>query len=243
MIRQFEELSLNAWPAAATLFYDGWVLRFTGGYTRRANSINPLYPSTLGMEEKIHACEQVYRAEHLPVIFKMTPATEPGLDARLADLGYQYEAVTSVHVLDLSDWNDPLTGLSVLSTELTDPWLADFSRMSGIQGSSRALHRQILGAIHPPACYASARAAGQPAACGLGVLDSGCIGLYDIITDAAFRRQGCGERIVRDLLTWGKQNGARVAYLQVMLNNAPALRLYEKVGFREAYRYWYRVKN
>jgi hypothetical protein len=27
-----------------------------------------------------------------------------------------------------------------------------------------------------------------------------------------------------------------------MLDNGPALRLYSKVGFREVYQYWYRVK-
>ena len=43
----------------------------------------------------------------------------------------------------------------------------------------------------------------------------------------------------------GLGQGSRRAHrdLQVMLNNAAALRLYERVGFREIYPYWYRVKT
>ena len=40
-----------------------------------------------------------------------------------------------------------------------------------------------------------------------------------------------------------KSFGAQGAYLQVMLNNPPALALYQRLGFAEAYRYWYRVKE
>ena len=243
MIRLIEELSLNAWPAAQTLHFDGWVLRFSGGYTRRANSINPLYPAQLDLDEKIRDCEAHYRAQGLPVIFKITPDAQPaGLDAHLAGLGYRQDAVTSVQTLQLSGWDQQPSGVT-FSPEATPAWEDAFARMSGIPERSRAAHREILRAILPQACYAALHAEGRAAACGLAVLQAGYVGLYDIVTDAACRRMGFGERLVRGLLGWATEQGARMAYLQVMLNNPPALRLYEKIGFQEQYRYWYRVKD
>jgi hypothetical protein len=34
MIKTFEELLLNMWPALQTKLYDGWILRFANGYTK-----------------------------------------------------------------------------------------------------------------------------------------------------------------------------------------------------------------
>ena len=85
MIRHIEELALNAWPALQTLLLDGWVVRFANGYTRRANSVNPLYASEQDTDAKLRACEQFYRDRGLKVVFKMTAASQPdGLDALLA---------------------------------------------------------------------------------------------------------------------------------------------------------------
>ena len=74
------------------------------------------------------------------------------------------------------------------------------------------------------------------------MLDRGWLSVYEIVTDPDFRQQGIGTQLMLHLLKWGKDRGAQSAYLQVMTENAPALRLYQKLGFREQYRYWYLQK-
>ena len=243
MTRLIEELSLNAWPALQTLQYDGWVLRFANGYTRRANSINPLYPSDLGVDEKLHFCEAFYRGRSLPVVFKITDQSLPAeLDQYLDEVGYAKEAGTSVQTLDLGTFDQKPAANLIFWEDVQDEWLEAFCRMSPGVGAHTPTLRQMLLNILPRRCFAAVRVDGRIIACGLGVAQSGCVGIFDIVTDSAFRLRGFGRQVVSGLLTWGKANQADAAYLQVMLNNTPALNLYSTLGFAEQYQYWYRVK-
>jgi N-acetylglutamate synthase len=243
LITTIEELSMNAWPSLQTWVYDGWVLRFAGGYTRRANSVYPLYAGRLDISEKIAACEKIYQDQGLPVVFKLTPANDAsGLDRSLEERGYRFEAATSVQCLDLASFVSLSDAGVELSPSASRTWQEAFTRLSGTPETQSAIHARLLGLIVAQTCYAGVTVDGQLAACGLGVLQNGYLGLFDIVTAAAARRQGLGERIVRSLLAWGKQEAAHTTYLQVMLNNPPALNLYAKIGYRELYQYWYRVK-
>jgi len=264
MIRRIEELALNAWPSLQTLLLDGWVVRFANGYTRRANSVNPLYASQQEVGEKVQVCEQLYRERGLKVVFKMTAASQPdGLDAFLAAQGYEIDAPTSVQLMDLGALgggsaaditldaaNRPSSVVGrpsptsdiTLDTTVTDAWFAAFCEMGGADRRHHGTMRQLLDLILPETRFAALWLDGRVAACGLGVPQEGHIGLFDIAVAPELRRRGYGQRLVESLLAWGRSAGAHTAYLQVMLNNAPALRLYEKVGFREVYQYWYRVK-
>ncbi len=88
-IPQIEEAALNAWPAPRQMVYDGWLLRFTGGPSKRVNSTNVLYPSRLPLPEKIKYCEAVYAQAELPPLFRVpAPFSTPELEQSLQAAGY-----------------------------------------------------------------------------------------------------------------------------------------------------------
>jgi N-acetylglutamate synthase len=242
LITSLEELSLNAWPAHQTLLYDGWILRFANGYTKRANSVNPLYPSRLDLEGKIAFCESLYREQKLDVVYKLTSATCPEtLDDILAAKGYKKDSPTNVQILELGSSDPKMAPEAQIQESLSDPWLDSFCRMNGVDKRRRDSLQRILVNIIPRRCFATLTSNGKIIAAGLGVLQAGEIGLFDIVVDREFRSRGYGRQIVESILSWGKHNGAQRSYLQVMLNNPPALHLYSKIGFVEKYQYWYRI--
>jgi GNAT superfamily N-acetyltransferase len=239
--RLIEETAMNAWPALSQTLYDGWVLRFAKGYTKRANSINLLYPSTLGLDEKIEYCQKVYTDQHLPAIFRLpAPFIPPEFDEKLAERGYKKIDLTHVRSLSLRTWQPSNTG-SVLREVSLDSWLVVFNDLSNADLKKQPIHREILDAIIAPRLMITLEVAGQIVCCGLGVLQGELFGLFDIVTHPAHRSQGYATKLVSGMLDWAKEQGALWVFLQVMDNNIPAQNLYAKLGFRDEYSYWYRV--
>ncbi len=100
----------------------------------------------------------------------------------------------------------------------------------------------MLNAISTPSAYVVARSDGQSVGCARAVVSGSIMGLFDLMVDPEHRGQGFGRGLLEARLNWGFEQGARLAYLQVMANNEPALTLQRKYGFSESYRYWYRVQ-
>ncbi len=243
-IRHIEEVAMTALPALHTVYCDGWVLRFAGGHTRRANSVNALYPSSRDLDEKIDYCETLYRAQGLPTVFKLTGAVYPtDLDAQLAARGYEAAPPTNVQVAGLDGLHIPPAPPIRLQAARTPDWLEAYARMNDVPAQRRDILGRMLDALITPTAYAAIEQNGEMIAVGLGVIADGYLGVFDIVTAAQARRQGFGRQIVGSLLRWGQANGAHHAYLQVVADNVPAVGLYESLGFRTAYQYWYRAKS
>jgi GNAT superfamily N-acetyltransferase len=233
---------MNAWPALQTLVYDGWVLRFASGYTRRANSVNPIYPSQLDTLEKIAYCSRLYTKKGLRTIFKLTQEVHPhDLDSILEKNGYAFEAETSVQIIALDKLNVPDFGRVRIVTHVEDDWINGFFRMSETASEHRATLRAMLRSIVMPKCLAYIKYRGAIVACGLGVMEEDTIGLFDILVDKKMRGKGLGRQIVEGILLWAKKEGMKSSYLQVMVDNKKAMALYHQLGFNEIYRYWYRT--
>jgi ribosomal protein S18 acetylase RimI-like enzyme len=244
LIRAVEEASLNAWPPLRQMVWDGWLLRFADGYTRRANSVNPIYPGAGDPAKKIDRCEQIYNDRGLRPVFKITPLAQPAeLDAILDARGYTHQAPTSVQVLALDQRRADGSGTVRVWRKASPEWLDNFAQFSHVDEGNLSTLAGILEHIPVPALFATLFEDSVPVACGLGVVEGSLIGLFDIVTSPSARGRGFGTRLLMNLLLQGRAHGAQMAYLQVMHENEPARRLYAKLGFEEIYSYWYRVQG
>jgi len=241
----YEEIMLNQWQPLQTLIYDGWILRFADGYTKRANSIQPLYPSNIDIHEKIRYCEELYSSQGLRTVFRLSPFTVPTeLDAILQEEGYEAVDRVSVQTLDLrqmeSSWS--VSATVRISDRMRDEWIDQYCLLNSVDDK----HKPAMKLMLSNSCFAkgfvSIELEGEVVACGLGMVERKCLGIYDIVVSPKHRYQGWGEQLVTSILRWGREMGAEHGSLAVLMENIPALRLYSKLGFTEAYQYWFRVK-
>jgi N-acetylglutamate synthase len=241
--QRIEEVSLNAWPALQSEEYDGWLLKYAHGYTKRANSVNVLSPSAVVLPDKVAFSERFYADRGVPAVFRLTSFNAPpGLDQLLEQRGYRWTDGTQVMALDLTGYRSPDSTGAVLRDEELKEWLKIYTRLSGSDPERQQIHGEILAAITVRRILASLSNAGRIVSCGLGVQEDEYFGLFDLVTDPYQRSRGYGSALINGLLQRAIAEGARHAYLQVLESNSGARLLYERLGFRDVYRYWYRVQ-
>jgi N-acetylglutamate synthase len=242
-LASLELAALRSWPALETVEDDGWVLRFSRGYTQRSNSTTVLRAGPAqALPARVAACEAEFGARGLPPIFRVVSfAGAAALDALLAARGYRRKDETLVMTRPLGAPRPSPSPRGEVEALAPDAWLPLYERFNGKDAAQRPLHRALLEAIPGRRLLAALAQGGVPAAVGLAVVDGRWAGLFDVATDPARRRQGLGRRLVEGMLGWAEGGGAAAAYLQVVAANAPAVRLYARLGFAEGYRYWYRV--
>lgn len=239
---RIERVCQRAWPALEEERLGDWCLRFAGGYTRRANSANPLNAAPAGIERAIAASQSRYRARGLPSIFRIPSFLDPAVDAGLAANEYTREADSIVLFGADDGWRNRGGDADVeISDDATPFWLASAMHLRAQGPDMTPFFSRIVAALDRPAAFASLRQGGAVVASGFAVVVEGLTCLEAIVTDPAWRGRGFGRRLVTELLAWGAGLGAAGACLQVEANNAPARAVYARVGIvQEVYRYHYR---
>lgn len=240
LVRAIEERSFNAWPALEVAVVDGWLLRFAEGYSKRANSANALAP-TARLEALLPLVETLYRRHAITPCVRLTPLAAPADGELLDRKGWSVIDDSLVMVAPLAGYDPTVPADMTLETVASPAWVEGYALASRRPDLKRDVLARMLAAIRPEVVFATVSEGGRPVCFGMAVLERGMVGLFDIATDPDARGRGHARRLVRTLMGWGRGKGAMQAYLQVTVGNAVARGLYDSLGYREAYRYNYRV--
>jgi GNAT superfamily N-acetyltransferase len=243
------ELTADAtWPAEERIALGPWLLRATGGYSNRANSVRtapqaPSVSSDVSWLDLIASAENLYQQRNLPATFHISPATAPDdLDAVLTTRGYAVLNSSEVWSLALK----PVASRHRLSAPgdiklCVDP-SSDWLNCALDESIGRAkIREQICLRIPAPRAFASGIDQSRTVARALAAISGQIAWLYCMATEPTHQRRGFATALLSNLFDWSIDNGARVMCLQVLAGNKPARSLYAKRGFQKRYDYHYRV--
>jgi N-acetylglutamate synthase len=224
-IRATEHAAALAWPGREQRWLNGWLLRAADGHTNRANSAVPL-----GIRAGVDALPAIadwYERRGLPALLAVPDRLLPVPDDLEAD------PVSLVMTRALDDTGSEAPDDALTLADRPDPvWLRRYRREVPVDVLTAVVDGDVVFGMLADA--AVGRAAVTQAPDG-----SRWVGLSAVRVADDQRRRGHARRLCAGLLDWGSRRGATHAYIQVLTDNAAAIRLYESMGFTLQHRQRY----
>jgi N-acetylglutamate synthase len=218
-IRNLEHAAALGWPGVERQWLDGWLLRYGHGSTRRANSAVPLLPTP---SQDLGAIADWYTARGVPPLL----AVPDRLLRVPPELPTDGENIVMTRHL-----TEPVAGPSgvTLTAQPDDDWLAAHPRKVPVDVLTSVVDGELAFASVPGAAVGRGAITVAPD-------HTRWAGLSSVHVAEQARRRGLGRTLCEALLTWAAEHGADRAYVQVLAENIPAIRLYESMGFGEHHR-------
>ncbi|MFD2236646.1 GNAT family N-acetyltransferase [Aureimonas populi] len=243
IVRRLEAAGFRAWPAESTVYDGTWAVRLTHSFpARRLNSVNPLDPADhADIEARIERARERFAALGRPLIFRQSPLAPPRLVEHLDRTGWGYDSETAVFIADLAsiDLSQAIDRIPIRDGER---YLEASLKVHERPPELREGLWRILSSIRPAtAFFVRESTEGEPVAVALATADNDLAGILDVAVVPQMRRQGIGRDLIQTALRHTMHKGARTGWLQVECANTAGIALYRGLGFREAYRYVYRI--
>lgn len=236
-VASIERATLAAVAPEQVAKLPGWLLPMDRGTVGRAHSAVPLVHNPTQITPWQSVAAQYRQAGHRPV-FRLpeTPAFAD-MQAQLAAAGWHRAQPTQVQVADLTRLLDADPAGCTLDERPDAAWMAMFlgEGQDPVDGASRAA--ALARAQHSR--YASLRMQGETRACGMACFAQGWLSVHGMRTAAAHRGQGLAARVLSAMAHQAAASGIHRVFLQVDASNTPALALYRRLGFAEAWTYAY----
>jgi ribosomal protein S18 acetylase RimI-like enzyme len=234
-IQELENVLTTTWPPVKQELFGKWLLRTSGKFTMRANSVLPCGKAPFGeppeeIDEAIAHVVAHFEKQGLAPTFSIPLPTYQELDSKLFDNGWIEKVRAHVMVGDIAPLAMNKNKFKTTISESFDDAFLALQDDHGVADLMRAY----------PALYASVFDGEKLIGVGRTSHADGWSALSRVFVDPAYRGQGVGKLIVNALLGASFEAGIKKSVLQVDSKNTVAISLYSSLGFSFHHEYVYR---
>lgn len=247
-VLDLERIAAAHWRGTEEEWLGDWLLRAADGFTGRANSALALGDPGLPLDAALDAATDWYHARGLPPMIAVPQSLDPPgtgheLDAALAARNWTTRPGAAFVMLadlplDAARSGGPAAYELHVSSEPDDGWLARYHYRGA--GQLPPVARKVLTSCEDQT-FVSLRDGEDVLAIARVSVARGWAGITAVEVHPDFRRHGLGTAITAAACQTAGSRGVPAVFLQVETGNAAARGLYERLGFRYAHRYHYRV--
>ena len=233
-----------SWPPVHTEPLGEWLLRASGGFSARANSVMATGDPGMPFDEAVARVLAFYAGHGLVPWAQVVLGSQVGsrleaagwVTARPGEADSEFQVASVVQALRAVRRVMPASAPPVsTSPTVSEAWLANDER-------ARAHHDDAVAVLEGPEQVAFVGVGSGPepvVAKGRVAVDGDWAGITDVWVSPDHRRRGLGLVVMAAMLEWAAEHGATTAYLQVRGDNPPALAMYASLGFRTHHTYRY----
>lgn len=235
------ELAANAtWPAREQVRLGDWILRASGKFTKRANSVLAIGNPGVNLDVAIDEVINFYNSRGLTPTFHIALPTYAELGRSLKERGWHSDISVNVMVADIKEVTQKsLTNNSLKSSSLTNEVVEIGDAPSEEWIALQNDHGVLEIMTRSPARYATLRSEGKVVGVARASNYEGWTVLTRLYIGPDERGKGLGRDLVRSLLLDAQILGATKVALQVDSKNFGAIALYQKMDFRLHHTYEY----
>lgn len=232
-IERIERAGFTAWSPEQTTTINGWTVSSNGGFTRRLNSatVDGSADTSLATRDSIR---DWLLERGSPMTIRITPLVDPATVAA-CERNWALESVDETVVMTRR-LGDAAEDRGVQFVDPNDDVFV--SELFSLNGQSDVFYRQWNGIVERLGISATGIWIPSEAVGFVGV-DDEVAPVFSVAVSPNVRRRGFATRIMDAASTWAVARGCQIMFLQVLGTNVAARRLYEKLGFDDAYSYRY----
>lgn len=249
MIKLCEEILLNSDPSVADLFENDFLIKMLSN--QHPCMIHAIGDKKTSLADRIEYIEGLLSKKRRKPVYRILYTEEYRmLDEELFKQGYEKVNEGSVKYMDIRKIQKELFTFAAFiqngvfaESSLESFWVDRYREFHGMKAEQLNIFVDNMRRSQEDFYYFTLMQQNTMIGLAYAAMDRGIFAIRDVVVAPRYQGLSYGRRLVMSMLSYAFKNEIEHVIIPIDVENEAANKLFNRIGFENAYHYWQRYKN